>query len=138
MILTKLTEDGTIKLLIKHFENQGYSVVSYCLGQQRGCDIIVEKGNRNLYIEVKGAKANKNSPTNRREFFDSGQIKTHFGKAIIKALETKQKHPDSKVAIAHPCDEKIINVIGSIIPELRKLNIIHFWVKENGNVIIDK
>lgn len=135
MTSAKLTEDRTIELLLVHFKKNNYSVISYCFGQQRGCDIIVEKNNRKLFIEVKGAKANSKSPTKKREFFDSGQIKTHFGKAIVKALETKVKNPNSDIAIAHPYDEKIKNVIGKIIPELKKLDIIHFWVDDNGSVL---
>ncbi len=135
MTSTKLTEDRTIELLIEHLKNNQYTLVSYCLGQQRGCDIIAEKNKRKLFIEVKGAKANPKSPIKKREFFDSGQIKTHFGKAIIKALETKQKNPNSDIAIAHPYDEKIKNVIGDLIPELKKLNIIHYWVDDNGTIL---
>lgn len=135
MTATKLTEDQTIELLIKYLKQNGYSIVSYCLGHTRGCDIVAEKDNRRLYIEAKGARANPTAHNKKREFFTSGQIKTHFGKAIVKALETKRKYPDSDIAIAHPFDEKIKKVIGNIIPELKALNIIHFWVDDKGNII---
>lgn len=133
----KLTENRTIELLMTHLENEGYSIESYCLGQSRGYDIVAIRNNEKLLIEVKGAKAHKDSPTKRRDFFNSGQIKTHLGKAIIKCLETKVSYPDAIIAIAHPEDEQIRKAIGGIIPELNKIGIIHYWVSEDGSVELD-
>ena len=104
------------------------------MGQQRGYDIEAERNNQKLYVEAKGARAGDSSPTKKRKFFDSGQIKDHMGKAIVKSLETQNKYPNAKVAIAHPDDSLIRKVIGGIIPNINKLGIIHFWVKPNGNV----
>jgi hypothetical protein len=131
----KLTEDKTIELLINYLMNDGYNIISHCLGQNRGYDIVAEKMGKKLIVEVKGAKAGDNSPTKRRDKFDSGQIKTHFGKALVKVMETKKSFPNDIVAIAHPYDEDIIKSIGDLIPELEKLNIIHFWVKNDGLVL---
>ena len=128
--MKKLTEDETIDILLLHFEKEGWNVDSYCKGQKRGCDIIVSKGETQLLIEVKGAKAGANSPTKKREHFDGGQIKTHFGRAIIKALEDKTKYPNAIVAIAHPDDASIRSTIGNLIPYLKEMGIKHFWVSE--------
>jgi len=133
----KLTENRTIELLMPHLEKQGYSIESYCLGQTRGYDIVAIRNNEKLLIEVKGAKAHKDSPTKRRDFFNSGQIKTHLGKAIIKCLETKVSYPDAIIAIAHPEDEQIRKAIGGIIPELNKIGIIHYWVSADGSVELE-
>ncbi|PRP65845.1 protein NO VEIN domain-containing protein [Nonlabens agnitus] len=133
----KLTENRAIELLMTHLENQGYSIESYCLGQSRGYDIVAIRNNEKLLIEVKGAKAHKDSPTKRRDFFNSGQIKTHLGKAIIKCLETKVSYPDAIIAIAHPEDEQIRKAIGGIIPELNKIGIIHYWVSAEGSVELE-
>lgn len=130
----KLTEDETIKILMLHLENEGWKIESYCLGQTRGCDIVSVKSNEKLYIEVKGARAGDNSPTKRREFFDSGQIKTHFGKAIVKILDDKYINPESNFAIAHPDDVEIRKAIGNLTPFLKGLGIRHFWVSASGSV----
>jgi hypothetical protein len=135
MTQNKLTEDRTVELLIEHLKTENYTIESFCLGQKRGYDIVAKKNEKKLIIEVKGAKAHKNSPTKRREYFDSGQIKTHFGKAIVKALETKVKFPTSDIAIAHPNDENIKKAIGELISEINKFGIIHYWVNPNGKVI---
>jgi len=128
----KLTENETILLLVEHLKLDGYTIESYCLGQSKGCDIVAKKNDKNIYIEVKGARANDNSPTKRREYFNSGQIKTHFGKAIVKILSdiNKSKNSNSQYAIAHPKDNDIIKAIGHLTPYLRNLNIKHYWVSK--------
>lgn len=133
----KLTEDQTIVLLMHHLEKNNWKIESHCLGQNRGCDIVAIKENEKLYIEVKGARAGDHSPTKRREFFDSGQIKTHFGKAIVKILDDKYKNSNANFAIAHPNDSGIKKAIGNLTPYLKVLGIKHFWVSENGNVYED-
>lgn len=129
-----MTEDQTVLGLIKYLENDGYIIESYCLGQQRGYDILAIKNSKRLIVEVKGAKASDDSPTKKRDKFNSGQIKTHFGKALVKAMETKNSFPNADIAIAHPLDDDIINSIGDLIPQLKKLNILHFWVTTEGEV----
>jgi len=128
---SKLTEDETIMILMDDLKIKGWFIESHCLGQTRGCDIIAERNGEKMYIEVKGAKANDKSPTKRREYFDSGQIKTHFGKAIVKILNDKHLKPNSQFAIAHPNDVEIKKAIGHLTPFLKDLNIKHFWVDVN-------
>ena len=130
----KLTEDETIEILMKHLEKEGWTIVSHCLGQTRGCDIIAQKENNICLIEVKGARAGDNSPTRKRIYFDSGQVKTHFGKAIVKAMEDKLLNPNAQLAIAHPNDETIKKAIGHLTPLLKNLDIKHYWVSRDGTV----
>lgn len=134
---SKLTENQTIHVLINHLTIDGWQIISHCLGQTRGIDIVAERADKRILIEVKGAKADDNSPTKKRTFFDSGQIKTHFGKAIVKMLEEKSKDPTALLAIAHPNDPQIKKIIGTITPLLKKNDILHFWVSDNGEVTID-
>ncbi|CAM3675962.1 hypothetical protein MUGA111182_02630 [Mucilaginibacter galii] len=133
----KLTEDETIILLIDYLAKDGWNIDSHCLGQIRGCDIIASKNSQKFFIEVKGAKAGDASPTKKRIFFDSGQIKTHFGKAIVKILDDKYLHPNATFAIAHPNDTLIKKAIGHLTPSLKLLGIQHFWVAVDGTVTAD-
>jgi hypothetical protein len=135
---TQLTEDKTIEILMKYLKSEKWTIESYCLGQKRGYDIVATKEKEKLIIEVKGAKADDKSPTKKRTHFDSGQIKTHFGKAVIKSFETQNEFPESKVAIAHPDNEYLRRVIGSLIKNINNAGIIHFWVNVSGKVIIEK
>jgi hypothetical protein len=131
-ITMKLTEDETIHLLINHLENSKWHIgEKYCLGQKHGIDIEACKDEKILMIEVKGARASDTAKNKKREFFDSGQIKTHFGKALVKTLQDKVLYPNSLFAIAHPDDEDIKKAVGHIIPFLKDLGIKHYWVSEN-------
>ena len=81
MTYRKLIEDRTVELLIEHLKTENYIIENFCLGQKRGYDIVANKNGKKLIVEVKGAKAHNNSPTKRREYFDSGQIKNSFWKS---------------------------------------------------------
>ena len=130
----KLTEDETVELLMIYLKSEGYKILDYCKGHRRGIDITAEKNNRKLLIEVKGARANHNSKIKKRSYFDSGQIKDHFGKAIVKSLEVKSDNPDCDIAIAHPDDELIKKHLDKSIKHLKQLDIFHFWVSKDGSV----
>ena len=138
MIEKQLTEDETIQILMKYLQSENWTIESYCLGQQRGYDIVANRNNEKLIIEVKGAKANDKSPTKKRESFDSGQLKTHLGKAVIKSFETQNNYPNAKVAIAHPDNSYIRKTIGNIIKNINKAGIIHFWVNSDGKIEIEQ
>ncbi len=130
----KMTENEVIELLMKHLVKNGWQIESYCFGQTKGCDIIASKNSIELYIEAKGAKAADNAPTKRRKHFDSGQIKTHFGKAIVKILDMKSLYPAAQFAIAHPDDVSVRKAIGHLVPFLSGLEIAHYWVSIDGDV----
>lgn len=131
----KQTEDEIIIILLEYLKQNGWSITSYCFGRKHGNDIVASKPGTTLIVETKGARAGNNSPTKTREYFDSGQIKTHFGKAIVKILEEKHLNPKNKFAIAHPNDKDIKKAIGHLIPFLKKLGIKHYWVSADGTVI---
>lgn len=133
--LNKMTENQVIKCLINYLEKKEWFIEKYCLGQEKGYDIIATRNSQKMIIEAKGAMADDASPTKKRSHFNSGQIKTHFGKAIVKALETKYSFPDAIVSIAHPYDNDIKKTIGHLIDFLKELNIKHFWVKEDCTII---
>lgn len=133
----KLTEDETILILIDYLKKKDWKIESYCLGQQKGNDIVAKKEKSTLIIEAKGAKASDNSPTKKREKFSSGQIKTHFGKAIVKILDEKHINPNAQFAIAQPDDNDIRKAVGHLIPFLKQLKINHFWVSSDKIIIIE-
>jgi hypothetical protein len=112
--------------LISILENDGWLIISKCLQREKGTDIIAQLGEQKLLIEVKGAKSGADKPI--RKEFDSGQIKTHFGKAVIKAMEMKRDNPNSRIMIAHPNDSDIKKHIESLLPLLTKMDIEHYWV----------
>lgn len=133
-MMDKLTEDEVVEILSEKLKNDGWIIINQCFGQTKGNDIEATKGEKTLIIEAKGAKSNDYSPTKKREFFNSGQIKSHFGRALVKIMSDIEKNPNNIYAIAHPDDELIRKTIGKIIPQLEKLNIKHFWVTRDDKV----
>lgn len=133
--MSKLTEDETVTILAEYLKHSGWVIDSFCLGQTHGNDIVASKLNTKLVVEVKGARAGDNSPTKKRKHFDSGQIKTHFGKALVKVLDEKYLNPKNKFAIAHSDDKDMRRAIGHLTPFLKTLGIKHFWVSADGTVI---
>lgn len=130
-----MTEDEVVLNLCKWLEKEGYTIKSACLGAARGNDIEAVKDNQLLIVEAKGSKGNLSHTT--RAKFDSGQIKTHLGKAIVKVLEQKASHPDAQVAIAHPYDEYLMNVLSIVRQEVSKIGIKMMWIKDENEVFVD-
>jgi len=133
----KLTENEVVILMRKHLETKGWKIVSSCLGQERGNDIVASMNGKTLVIEAKGAKASDESSSKRREQFSSGQIKNHFGKALVKILEQMSLHPDFEFGIARPNDRYLRKHTENLVPYLKKLDIKHFWVSEDEIIIED-
>ena len=83
----KLTEDQTVLILIEHLKLKGWDIESYCLGQQRGYDIVASKYEQKLFVEVKGAKGNDNSPTKKENILIRGKLKIILGKPLLNPLK---------------------------------------------------
>ncbi len=49
-------------------------------------------------------------------------------------LELKNQNNGALLAITQPCDNDIIKKTTHLVPYLRELGIIHYWVYENGDV----
>jgi len=131
----KMTENEVIEKLIIYLEKEGWYIGdNYCLGSKHGVDIKAVKDGKTFFVEAKGAAADKDSASKKRDFFDSGQINSHFGKAIVQVLKYKAEYPAHLLAIAHPDDSDIKKHIGKLIPFLKQLDIIHFWVSPDGKV----
>jgi hypothetical protein len=131
----KLTENEVVNILLEHLVLEGWTILSFCLGQSHGNDIVASKANSILIIEAKGAKASDSSPSKKRDFFSVSQIKTHFGKALVTVLDEKYKNPEAIVGIAHPDDLLIRKTIGHLIPFLKVIGIKHFWISSDKSVI---
>lgn len=132
----KLTENEVVLYLKTYLEKNGWVVGdNFCLGQKHGRDIEAQRDGEILVVEVKGARSGAETPV--RKHFDSGQIKTHFGKAIVTIMQEIHSNPNYSFAIAHPDDKEIRRAIGHLTPMLKKLGVKHFWVLANGIVVED-
>ena len=130
-----LLEDSVIQSFCRYLEVEGWTIHTRCLGRDHGTDITAQKGSVTLLVEAKGGKGNpKNGPV-VREKFDSGQIKDHLGKAIVKVLELKDKNPGALLLIAHPFTEPIFRIVQPIAQQLQVIGITFAFLKENGSFI---
>ena len=136
--MTKLTEDEVVVYLSNWLQSKGWTITEKCTGHTHGIDILAEKDGKKLFVEAKGARGNPKSHVTTREYFDSGQLKTHLGKAIIKLLELKSKYPGNLYAIAQPDDEYLREHLEHIIQELNKLGFMIYWVKSAEEIIEEK
>jgi len=116
--------------------NSRWKVLEKSLGRSRGLDIKAQnlKNSRILIVEAKGSKANPRARNRKRPKFDSGQIKDHFGKALVKVLEQRHMNPKATVAIAQPDDPYIRQCLQYATPETRGIGIRLFWVKSSKTV----
>lgn len=127
----KLIEDEVVNYLVAYLQRNGWTINDFKLGFDRGPDIDATKNKRRLLVEVKGARASDSAHNKVRSVFDGGQIKSHFGRALVKALSLKHEFPDADIAIAHPDDPDIKRHIGHLVPFLKPIGVKHFWVTEN-------
>lgn len=103
--MVELTENEVIDYLSYWLEEKEWIILEKSKGHSHGIDIKASKNEQILIIEAKGSKGNPRSPVTTRSRFDSGQIKDHFGKAIVKLLEQKHSNPKAIIGIAQPNDE---------------------------------
>ncbi len=129
-----LMEDFVVKQLMAHLKDSGYTVHQFSLGKQQGIDVHASKGHSVIVVEAKGAKGNpKNGPVNRDKF-DSGQIRDHLGKAIVKAFELKNSFPTAECWIAHPDTSAIRKIVTPIQAHLKAAGITCVYVDQSGRV----
>jgi hypothetical protein len=129
-----MIENDVIKHLCAWLTDKGWTIESTALDRNHGDDIRASKSGQLLLIEAKGAKGNPKNHGVVRDEFDSGQIKDHLGKAIVKALELKTRNPKASIAIAHPATDKIQKIVTPVTLHLIQLGISFAFVQENGAV----
>jgi hypothetical protein len=120
------TEDDVVIALCSWLKSEGWTINKCCTGRQRGNDVEATKGKRFLIVEAKGSKG-KLSHTVRKKF-DSGQLKTHLGKAIVKLLEQKTIYPNAELAIAHPSSLSDDPAFKLVKQQLKRIGIKTYWV----------
>lgn len=129
-----MLENDVIQHLCAWLESNGWVIESTALDRSHGDDIRATKDGQLLLVEAKGAKGNPKNHGVVRAEFDSGQIKDHLGKAIVKALELKTLSVNSKIVIAHPATDKIRKIVTPVALHLVRLGISFAFVNEDGNV----
>jgi hypothetical protein len=129
-----MIENDVINHLCIWLTDNGWTIESTALDRNHGDDIRASKSGQLLLVEAKGAKGNPKNHSVVRSEFDSGQIKDHLGKAIVKALELKTRNPTASIVIAHPATEKIRKIVSPVASHLIQLGISFAFVQDDGAV----
>lgn len=130
-----LTENDVIGAVADYLRKSGYSIQQQLNTSQKGIDVEAKHPQKGLYlVEAKGATSSK--PTSNRYGieFNSNQIKTHIGVALLKSFQTLQATPDATVAIALPNNHRHRNVISSMETPIRNSGIKILLVNSNGSI----
>jgi hypothetical protein len=133
--MSKLTEDMVIDYLSKWLQKNGWKILEQSKGHVHGIDLKASRGNEVLIVEAKGSSGNPQSHVTKRIKFDCGQIKTHFGKALVKTLEERPANPNATFAIAQPDNNDIRKCLQNVIHEVKKFGIKIFWVESSNKII---
>ena len=137
--MAKLTENQVIDYLCNWLGNsrRGWKIIEKNKDFSKGPDIKAQKGNKIMLVEAKGSKANPNAYNKTHDKFDSGQIRDHLGKAIVKLLEQRHQHPNWTFAIAQPNDPYIRECLQNVTPELKRIGIGLFWVETRKKILTE-
>lgn len=131
-----LTEDFAVLAYVDYLKSQGWTVDSYCLGKQRGTDIVASKDEKRLLVEAKGARGNQTDKNVVRSIFDSWQIRDHLGKAIVKVLELRLKHKGANLVVLHTGTDLIRGIVDPVGEQLKaSMNIEFAYVNPGRGVI---
>ena len=94
-----------------------------------------------LIIEAKGESSSNKNSSRYGQPFTYNQVKTHVGVALYKILEilTREMNDGNVVVvgIALPNNENHRKCVAKISLAIKQLNIVLFWVNENGSVDIE-
>jgi Holliday junction resolvase-like predicted endonuclease len=134
-------ETNVAKKIKKFLEKNDWKIIEFNENKrQKGPDIIAEKNQEQLVIEVKGypsryyvrgKKKGKLKPTPPEL-----QATHWFAEAILSVLLKKSEDPKIKIAIGLPDFEKYRELINKIKFVRREIGIEFYLVKENGQIEI--
>ena len=136
---TLLNENDVVNFVSIYLEKKGYKIEQKLTTTQRGIDIVAHHPEKGCCcVEAKGATSSKKDSNRYNKEFNSSQVKTHIGVAILRSFQTKQQHTTSLVVIALPNNQKhkAIYLSGPIMDEHE--GIARDWRKEAKRLLTNK
>ncbi len=132
-----LTENDVVTAVSDYLAQKGYKIDQALTTSQQGIDIVATHPTYGTcLVEAKGATSSKKTSSRYGKEFDSNQIKTHVGMAILKSFQTIQLYRDAKVVIALPDNTAHRKIIDSMRHPIKKSGITVFFVSKNSKVEI--
>ncbi len=118
--MSMLTENDVVLAVSDFLKNEGYSIEQTLNTSQQGIDIeATNKNGIRCFVEAKGATSSKIGSKRYGKEFNSNQIKTHIGVALLKSFQTLQLHPGSEVVIALPSNSGHRKILDSMVTPIK-------------------
>jgi hypothetical protein len=97
---------------------------------------VAVRGDERLVVEAKGAGSSKEGTRRFGQPFDVGQVKSHVGVAVLRALGVAS---DGRAlsAVAFPDNEHHRRVAGKAARALARAGVGIFWVDDDHRVTAD-
>ena len=133
-----MTENDVVHAVANHLQSAGFRIENKLTTQQRGVDIEAthESTGQRLLVEAKGGTSSKPGTNRYGLEFSSGQAESHVSRAFFTAARLRQKHANENavIGLAFPDDGKHRALISKILDSLSLLDIVVFFVAEDGQI----
>lgn len=128
-----LTENEVVEAVCGYL-SRSWKIVSRCETNQRGHDIEARREEVTLRVEAKGGTSSKRGTRRHGKPFTANQVRDHVAKAILVALEVRQDGHRAGIALPDDPLRRHRRVVERVAEVLRRLDIVVFWVDQQGAV----
>ncbi|EJQ85275.1 hypothetical protein V7123_18610 [Bacillus toyonensis] len=136
-----LFEGEVIEFVCNYLAEHDFEIIQKLSTKEQGDDIVALKSGMKLIIEAKGESSSNKNSNRYGQPFNYSQVKTHVGVAVYKILEilTREMNDGNAVVVgmALPNNENHRKCVTKISLAIKPLNIVLFWVNEDGSVDIE-
>jgi hypothetical protein len=135
-----MPESAAQALLVAHLVGQGWKIqrVADTTAKEPGIDVLATREGQTLAVEVKGYPGRRYADPRRADEVKptapSVQARHWYSQAILKAMLTRNDHPEYDIAIAVPEAATYQALYQRTRGSLRQLNITLFFITGNGHV----
>ncbi|WP_413379045.1 hypothetical protein [Alkalihalobacillus sp. 1P02AB] len=130
-----MNEDTVNYSVFNYLRQKGFCELKCLTGKKHGIDVEGKKNEWTIWVESKGSTGNDASGD---MVFDSGQIKTHADRQIMKLMEYLNVVDENVLLVlANPDIPRIRGRIAKIDKILDQIGLIQFWVQEDQTVQIE-
>ncbi len=129
-------EDDVVNAVCSTLQADGWRIVSRAMAHERGDDIVALRAGQRLIVEAKGEGSSKAGTNRYGQSFNRGQVNTHVGVAVLRALTVASAGTASS-AMALPDNASHRDIAGAALPALQRAGVGVFWVATDSSVAAD-
>ena len=128
-----MNENHVIAELKKYLHARDHLLISECSTVMQGIDLVMKKGNQEIWVEAKGSTSSRENSNRFGKVFNDAQCHDHFSRAFFKACqmrdEAKQSKKDVRIAMAFSHTKHYQKYCDRVNATRKELGIELFWVK---------